>query len=110
MRGYFEIIDGMTSINLKKYKVLLIGIIIALSAFTYGIYIGQHQSSRSEASLVNLDNATSSITSVDMAPFWAVWKTLNDKFVYTHKNAKVINDQDKLWGAIQGLTNSYGDH
>ena len=50
-----------------------------------------------------------SSSSTDMTAFWTTWKLLEQKFVYTHKDAKKINDEDKLWGAIQGLTDSYGD-
>jgi carboxyl-terminal processing protease len=44
-----------------------------------------------------------------MDAFWTAWKILDQKFVYTHKDAKKITDTDKLWGAIEGLTASYGD-
>ena len=44
-----------------------------------------------------------------MSEFWQVWNTLDQKFVYTQKGAKVISAQDKLYGAIQGMTAAYGD-
>jgi len=44
-----------------------------------------------------------------MDAFWETWNILSQKFVYTHKDAKKITDQDKIWGAIQGLTAAYGD-
>ncbi len=95
--------------NLQRYKVLLVAVVIVLSSFSYGYYLGQSRTSISHDQILDVKSATSTITSVDLSPFWAVWKILNDKFVYTHKDAKVISDQDKVWGAIQGLTSAYGD-
>lgn len=43
----------------------------------------------------------------DFEQFWKVWNILNDRYVPT-KHAAVTN-QEKVWGAIAGLTNSLGD-
>jgi carboxyl-terminal processing protease len=43
----------------------------------------------------------------DFDQFWKVWNILNEKYVPT-KHAAVSN-QEKVWGAIAGLTNSLGD-
>ena len=43
----------------------------------------------------------------DFEQFWKVWNILNEKYVPT-KHAAVSN-QEKVWGAIAGLTNSLGD-
>jgi carboxyl-terminal processing protease len=95
--------------NLKRYKIFLItGFLIAI-AFGSGFYFG-----RSGKNVVAykeplfVKSAISSST-IDMDTFWNVWNILDQKFVYTHKDAKKITDQDKLWGAIQGLTAAYGD-
>ncbi len=45
---------------------------------------------------------------VDMAPFWQVWKTLDEKFVPTSTSTLPTRDE-KLWGALEGLTASFGD-
>ncbi len=95
--------------NLQKYKVVLISAALVLGSFAYGYYLGQVKNPDSQNQIFDIKNSTSTITSVDLSPFWDVWKILDDKFVYTHKDAKVIDDKDKLWGAIQGLTSSYGD-
>lgn len=47
--------------------------------------------------------------SADFTNFWKVWNTLNDKFVETHASGTIPETKDKMWGAIQGLTASYGD-
>jgi len=92
-----------------NYKVVLITSVFVLAAFGIGIYFGKQNSDKNNSNDLFVANASSSVSSVDMTPFWTVWKTLNDKFVYTQKNAKVITDQDKLYSAIEGLAASYGD-
>lgn len=44
----------------------------------------------------------------DFAPFWQVWKTLNEKYVAATSTA-VANNEQKVWGAISGLTSSLKD-
>lgn len=46
--------------------------------------------------------------SVDFSKFWQAWTLLNRNFVATGSST-VPTDQEKLYGAIQGLTESYGD-
>ena len=97
--------------KIKKYKIVVLSTVITLLVFGLGVYVGK-SGQRSGGEILNIENGDSasiSSSTIDMAPFWAVWKTLDEKFVYTHKNAKVITDQDKVWGAIQGLTAAYGD-
>jgi len=95
--------------NIKKYKILLIIIILVAVSFGSGYYFAKsRQNQNYDEPLISASSLTASST-LDMAPFWTVWKLLDQKFVYTHKDAQKINEQDKIWGAIQGLTSSYGD-
>lgn len=48
-------------------------------------------------------------TTVELDAFWKAWNALDDKFVETHASSTLPNAKEKLWGAIQGLTASYGD-
>ena len=95
--------------NHRKYKGILITIVLVAISFGFGIYFGKTNQNLTynEPEVINATSTAS--TTLDMAPFWNVWKLLDEKFVYTHKNAKKVDDQNKLWGAIQGLTDSYGD-
>lgn len=45
---------------------------------------------------------------VDLAPFFSSWNLLNEHFAPATTTA-VIEAEDKLWGAIQGLAAAYGD-
>ncbi|MFA6095034.1 MAG: S41 family peptidase [Candidatus Paceibacterota bacterium] len=42
-------------------------------------------------------------TTADFAPFWKAWNLLNEKALST------TTDQEKVWGAIEGLASAYGD-
>jgi carboxyl-terminal processing protease len=44
-----------------------------------------------------------------MAPFWEVWKLLDEKYVITKDQEATTTAQDRVWGAIQGMTDSLGD-
>lgn len=43
---------------------------------------------------------------VNFAPFWKTWNILNEKYV---SSATTTSDQDKVWGAIEGLASSLKD-
>ncbi len=94
----------------KKYKVVLIFTLLFITAFFAGIYFGKNQTKDTNTEILNtVSSSINASTTIDIDPLWSVWKILNDKFVYTKKDAIKINDRDKLWGVIQGLTASYGD-
>src|ERR1035437_6048690 len=95
--------------NLKKYKILLIAVVLIFVSFGFGVYFGKSGQNLAYNEPVVLDATSTASSTLDMNVFWSVWKILDQKFVYTHKDAKKISDQDKLWGAIQGMTDSYGD-
>ena len=99
----------MENNNLKRYKLSLIGVVLILTAFISGFYFGKTGKSQIANEILNIKNSKLASSTIDLDPFWAVWKILDNKFVYTHKDAKKINDQDKIWGAIEGLTNAYDD-
>ena len=76
-------------------------------AFIIGLTIGRsHPSDASQ--VVGLSNMTSSSTSADFGAFWKAWNILNTDYVPTHSTT-TPSDQDKVYGAIQGLASSYGD-
>lgn len=47
--------------------------------------------------------------SANLSTFWKAWNALNQRFVGSTASSTMPTVKDKLWGAIQGLTNSYGD-
>jgi len=43
---------------------------------------------------------------VDFSPFWSAWELINEKYPV---NGNEVTDQEKVWGAIEGLVASLGD-
>jgi carboxyl-terminal processing protease len=47
---------------------------------------------------------------VDFSPFWKAWSVINEKYVPASTSTAVaVDDQEKVWGAIEGLAQSLGD-
>ncbi len=45
----------------------------------------------------------------NLTDFWKVWNVLDDRFVQTHGTSSPPTAMEKVWGAMEGLTASYGD-
>jgi len=98
--------------NLKLGKFLLIFGTIFVLVFGAGMYLGLKISDFGQEKIVFVNNSEidkTSTTSINLTPFWDVWKTLDQRFVPTIKSSKKIDNQEKLWGAIKGMTDAYGD-
>ncbi len=78
-----------------------------LVAFGVGMYTGVSERVSGLVSAQTLSGVQPS--GVDFAKFWQAWALLNKNFVQTHSSSTVPTDQEKLYGAIKGLTDSYGD-
>lgn len=98
----------MNNSNLKQYKLVLIVLVLVFFAFSFGVYFGKSGKPAYKTPAI-IGSSTMSSTSANMDAFWTAWRMLDQKFVYTHKDAKKINDAEKLWGAIQGMADAYGD-
>ncbi len=84
---------------------LLIAIVFAGGYFT-GLRVTNGISMVASSNLSNTQNTSS--TTTDFSPFWKAWRILDSNFVPASSTTK-ITDQDKEWGAIQGLAAAYGD-
>lgn len=88
--------------NKKIIYILNVLPVVILTLFI-GIYIGQRQNS---PQTVTPNASYEEIAqSKEFQSFWKVWQTLDEKFV---RSASTTNDK-KIYGAIQGLAESYGD-
>ena len=98
-----------------KYKVITISILASGAIFVSGLYLGFKIDSERVNPPESLINTEADISSeVDFAPFWKAWQVLDEKFVPTKvststASAATSTAQDKVWGAIGGLTSSLGD-
>ncbi len=101
--------DNISMFNfLKKYRSVFILVLLLALSFLLGLSYNSQDQANTELHVLNSYNSSTTST-VDMEPFWKVWNLLDERFVQTHKKEATTTDQDKLWGAIQGLTDSYGD-
>jgi carboxyl-terminal processing protease len=47
--------------------------------------------------------------SADLGEFWKAWNVMNVRFVDAHASSTIPEGKEKIWGAIEGLIESYGD-
>jgi len=92
----------MSKISRNTTFVGFSSILIAIIFFS-GFYVGNNRDGYS----VN-GNMVSAGEPVDMEPFWKAWYILNEKYVPA-STTDMVSDEDKLYGAISGLTSSFGD-
>lgn len=93
-----------TSLNRTTAMIMAAVVFVGVS-FVFGYYIGNTHSPALAQMTTVIGDQNGKATPVDFSPFWAVWNTLSQKYVGT----STPDDQEKLWGAIQGLTGAYGD-
>ncbi|HEU5114961.1 MAG TPA: S41 family peptidase [Candidatus Paceibacterota bacterium] len=92
---------------MNQSKRLSLGIIFAV-VIVLSFFIGFREgvvatpAESGVSSLANMD--TNKPTSVDFSPFWKAWNIINEKYAGT-----TTADQDKVYGAIQGMVASLGD-
>ncbi len=96
---------------LKLYALVALVAGLAALSFVGGLYVGE-SSSPDQANAGRVINFNSSSEDVDFNLFWEVWNLLDSKYVPPTVGTTTdvaITDQQKLYSAIQGLTQAYGD-
>ncbi|MCX6703408.1 MAG: S41 family peptidase [Candidatus Zambryskibacteria bacterium] len=86
--------------------VISIFIVLLAVVFSLGYKTGEYNVSHT-ALVSGIDHKTS-VQNVDFDAFWKAWTILNEKYVPT-TSSSTPTDQEKVWGAIQGLAASTGD-
>ncbi len=95
--------------NLIGYALLGV---LAIGLFVSGIYIGHAgtifgQPLSFKSYLPGIEESSPK-EGVSLGEFWEVWNLLEQKFSSASSTASV-SDEDRLYGAIMGLVDSYGD-
>lgn len=93
--------------HLKTGKKVIIGVIFVVAAFFCGVSIG-YQNRPAMAQIVDVvhkESPVASTNNADFNTFWKAWQTIDQKF----PGADKISSTDRLYGAIKGLTESFGD-
>jgi carboxyl-terminal processing protease len=93
---------------IKKHLVLtIVGLALLGGSFYFGVEYGKNLKPDIEKITVVSNKETDKPEQVDFAPFWKTWKLIDEKFVA--KGTTTVSNQEKVWGAISGLTSSMGD-
>ncbi len=96
----------MNGFDGTKAKRIAVGVLLVFIGFYIGLNAGERKSGQAAIDLINTE--VGKPAGVDFAPFWQAWKLLEEKFVPT-SSTTVAKNEDKVWGAIKGLADSYGD-
>ena len=95
--------------------MLKLGVLFALTlvlGFGGGVMVGAKATGSNMLShLPSIGNSLSSTpdSALNLADFWQAYNVLNTKFVETHASSSIPDQKKMVYGAIQGLTASYGD-
>ena len=93
---------------IRKHAALIaLGVVIAVSSFTFGFHSGEKSISSVISGVENREEGEP--LNVDFAPFWKTWNLINEKYVPASTTDGTVGNQEKVWGAIKGLTDSLGD-
>jgi len=92
----------------RKHAALIgLGLTIAIVFYNAGKSSGRNDISTVVSSVENVSSEEP--VSVDFAAFWKAWNVINEKYVPASTTMAKVDDQEKLWGAIEGLAASLGD-
>ncbi|OHA62341.1 MAG: hypothetical protein A2556_00160 [Candidatus Vogelbacteria bacterium RIFOXYD2_FULL_44_9] len=100
---------------MRYYKLYAVGaaifIIVIGGTFWLGLYLGySNQPAILRFTGISGKETVAIAGQADFAPFWKAWALLNENFVDNSTSSKkVVTDQDRVWGAVSGLTDSLGD-
>lgn len=105
-----ELPEGKTG-AFKRMTKLGVALALALAVgFAGGIAVSAKGTSQMMHIPLLSDNLDATPSQdADFTDFWKVWNVLNTRFVQTHASTTMPDSQAKLYGAIQGLTASFGD-
>ncbi len=84
---------------------ILVSLILLLGVFGFGIYLGYKNQPEVEKVFSLSNKITPDGIKANFNSFWKVWNILKEKSIYN----KDISNQDRVWGATQGLASSLGD-
>ncbi len=106
--------DGNEGAKEGALSITKVGIIVAVAAviaFSAGMTLASEGGSRVFSNVPLLGNALDSTPdqSADLGDFWKAWNVLNTQFVQTHGTSSNPTAEERVWGAIQGMTSSFGD-
>lgn len=91
----------------RHAALLVLGVIIAFAFYNFGYRVGEGHPS---TTITGIEGTEEGIpVNIDFAPFWRAWNLINEKYVPASTTAKIVGNQERIWGAISGMTDSLGD-
>ncbi|PIR58096.1 MAG: hypothetical protein COU71_00480, partial [Parcubacteria group bacterium CG10_big_fil_rev_8_21_14_0_10_38_31] len=90
----------------KKVLIFLVVIILASGIFIGGAFFGYSNRPAVEKVTNLYGKEERKPAEVDFSPFWSAWELIDEKYP---ANGNKVTDQEKVWGAIEGLVASLGD-
>ncbi|MCI5108868.1 MAG: S41 family peptidase [Candidatus Pacebacteria bacterium] len=91
----------------KIYSIAILVIGLVAISFVAGLYVGDLGDKKVEQDNLVLSGQEDR---VDLDLFWQVWDLLDGKYVSPTSTTTIsVTDEEKLYGAISGLTDSYKD-
>lgn len=98
----------MKSFSRNSIITIIITILLITTAFFSGVFFAKDKNSKINGLQPISNNGTLQPALIDFSPLWKTWNVINEKFVPA-TTTDIVTDEEKLYGAIQGLTNSLGD-
>lgn len=92
-------------IKIKKFAYIIIIIALLSGTFVGGAFFGYYNRPEIEKVTEIFNKEISKPPEVNFEPFWKAWNIVDEKF--TAENG--IDNQKRVWGAIQGMVKSLGD-
>ena len=97
--------------SFKTARIAILFALVLVFGFAGGLRVGATSGSSVISQIPFLGDGLNATPdeNVDFKNFWKVYNLLNARFVETHASSTAPDIATKQWGAIQGLTSSYGD-
>ncbi len=91
--------------HINKSLLTVLAVFSVTGAFWVGITVGESMGEKAAI------EATEKLftSDIDLAPLLKVVSVLNDKFIPSTASSTIPTNENKIWGAILGLTASYDD-
>jgi len=100
------------SFHSRTHLFFVFSLVLAGLTFFVGVSIG-YQNRPPAEQIRTLTNKEPSVVfdlpQTDFSPFWEAWNLINEKFLPANSTTTAVGDQEKVWGAIQGLVRSLDD-
>lgn len=90
--------------SVHKSYIITLSVVALVGAFMLGVQTGQKENTASVVAQGETSNEA-----LNLAPFWKAIDVLDARFVATTASSSAPTNQEKVFGAIEGLTASYGD-